>query len=123
MPPLEFVSPDGFTVFVGRNNIQNDNLSFRKARKDDIWFHAQKAPGSHVILSLEGKEPTDTAMEFSASLAAYFSSVKDRGTVEVDYTKVRNLKKPPASRPGFVIYHIYNTVYIKPIDISRLKNK
>jgi len=62
-------------------------------------------------------------MEFAASLAAYFSSVKDRGTVEVDYTKVRNLKKPPASRPGFVIYHIYNTVYIKPIDISRLKNK
>ncbi len=123
LPPLEFVSPDGFTVFVGRNNIQNDNLSFRKARKDDIWFHAQKAPGSHVILSLEGKEPTDTAMEFAASLAAYFSSVKDRGTVEVDYTKVRNLKKPPASRPGFVIYHIYNTVYIKPIDISRLKNK
>ena len=116
LPPLEFSVPDGFKVYVGRNNIQNDNLSFKKASKNDIWFHAQKAPGSHVILSLEGREPTNKAMEFAASTAAYFSSVKDRGMVEVDYTKVRNLKKPPASNPGFVIYHIYNTVYVKAVN-------
>ncbi len=116
LPPLEFEAPDGFKVYVGRNNIQNDNLSFKKASKNDIWFHAQKAPGSHVVLSLEGREATNKAMEFAASTAAYFSSVKDRGMVEVDYTKVRNLKKPPASNPGFVIYHIYNTVYVKAVN-------
>lgn len=113
LPFLEFDAPDGFRVFVGRNNLQNDQLSFKKASKNDIWFHAQKAPGSHVILSLEGREPTAAAMEFAASTAAYFSSVKERGMVEVDYTTVKNLKKPPASNPGFVIYHIYNTLYVK----------
>ncbi len=116
LPFLEFTSPDGFKVYVGRNNIQNDKLSFKTASKNDIWFHAQKAPGSHVILSLEGNEPTNTAMEFAATCAAYFSSVKDSGMVEVDYTKVKNLKKPPASNPGFVTYHIYNTVYIKAVN-------
>lgn len=113
LPFLEFDAPDGFRVFVGRNNLQNDQLSFKKASKNDIWFHAQKAPGSHVILSLEGREPTAAAMEFAASTAAYFSSVKERGMVEVDYTTVKNLKKPPASNPGFVIYHVYNTLYVK----------
>ncbi|MBR3768420.1 MAG: NFACT family protein [Clostridia bacterium] len=113
LPFLEFDSPSGFKVYVGRNNIQNDNLSFKKASKNDIWFHAQKAPGSHVILSLEGKEPEARDMEFAAETAAYFSSVKDRGMVEVDYTKVRNLKKPVGANPGFVIYHVYNTLYVK----------
>ena len=116
LPFLEFDAPDGFKVYVGRNNIQNDNLSFKKASKNDIWFHTQKAPGSHVILSLEGREATNKAMEFAATCAAFFSSVKDRGMVEVDYTKIKNLKKPPASNPGFVIYHIYNTVYVKAVD-------
>lgn len=113
LPFLEFVSPGGFKVFVGRNNIQNDNLSFKKASNNDIWFHSQKAPGSHVILSLEGREPAPRDMEFAAETAAYFSSVRDRGMVEVDYTKVRNLKKPAGANPGFVIYHIYNTLYVK----------
>lgn len=113
LPFLEFIAPDGFKIYVGRNNLQNDNLSFKKASKNDIWFHAQKAPGSHVVLSLEGKEPTPRAMEFAAQTAAFYSSVKDRGMVEVDYTKVKNLKKPTASNPGFVIYHVYNTLYVK----------
>ena len=115
LPFMEFPAPDGFKVYVGRNNLQNDSLSFKKAAKNDIWFHAQKAPGSHVV-SLDGMEPTNRAMEFAASCAAFFSSVKDRGLVEVDYTKVKNLKKPPASKPGFVIYHIYSTVYVKAED-------
>lgn len=121
LPVLEFSAPDGFKVYVGRNNLQNDMLSFKKALKNDIWFHAQKAPGSHVILSLEGREATPAAMEFAAETAAFFSSVKDRGMVEVDYTKVRNLKKPPASNPGFVIYHIYSTLYVKALNPERDK--
>lgn len=115
LPPLKIDAPDGFTVYVGRNNLQNDELSFRRSQKNDIWFHAQKAPGSHVVLSCDGREPTENAMEFAASTAAYYSSVRERGTVEVDYTKVRNLKKPPSARPGYVIYHVYNTVYVRAV--------
>ena len=114
MPPLEFDAPDGFKVYVGRNNIQNDKLSLKTAMKADLWFHIQKAPGSHVILSLEGREPTEKAMEFAAKTAAYYSSGREAGAVEVDYTEVRNLKKPVGSKPGFVIYHIYNSVLVKP---------
>ncbi len=113
LPPLKFTSPNGFTVLVGRNNTQNDDLSFKKASKNDWWFHAQKAPGSHVILVCNGAEAPEADMEFAAKTAAWFSSVRERGSVEVDYTKVRNLKKPPASRPGYVIYHVYQTVYAK----------
>lgn len=116
LPPLSFVSPSGYTVLVGRNNLQNDSISFKKARKTDLWFHTQKAPGSHVILCTEGLEPAEADIEFAACTAAFFSSVRARGTVEVDYTKAGNLKKPPASRPGFVIYHVYNTLYVKASD-------
>ncbi len=116
LPPLEFLSPNGFKVYVGRNNLQNDRLSLKTAAKNDWWFHAQKAPGSHVVLSVEGREAPVEDMEYAAALAAHFSSVRERGSVEVDYTQIRNLKKPPASAPGFVIYHVYKTVLIQPID-------
>ncbi|MBQ8210295.1 MAG: NFACT family protein [Clostridia bacterium] len=119
VPPLEFTSPDGFKVFVGRNNIQNDKLSLKTAAKTDLWFHIQKAPGSHVILSLEGKEPTDTALEFAAKTAAYYSSGRQSGAVEVDYTQVRNLKKPAGAKPGYVIYHVYNSILAKPENPER----
>lgn len=114
MPPLEFDAPDGFRVYVGRNNIQNDKLSLKTAMKSDLWFHIQKAPGSHVILSLDGREPTEKAMEYAAKVAAYYSSGREAGAVEVDYTEVRNLKKPVGAKPGFVIYHVYNSVLVKP---------
>lgn len=113
LPPLEFTAPSGKRVLVGRNNTQNDSLTHKKAAKTDMWFHAQKAPGSHVILCLEGEAPDEKDMEFAASVAAFYSSVKSRGTVEVDYTQVKNIKKPPSSLPGFVIYHVYSTMYIK----------
>ena len=116
MPPLEFTSPNGFTVYVGRNNLQNDRLSLKTASKNDWWFHVQKAPGSHVVLSLEGNEAQVADMEFAAAVAAHFSSCATGGLVEVDYTQVRNLKKPPASAPGFVIYHVYKTMRIQPLD-------
>ncbi|MCD7827160.1 MAG: NFACT family protein [Clostridiales bacterium] len=119
MPPLEFTSPDGFKIYVGRNNLQNDKLSLKTALKNDLWFHIQKAPGSHVILSLDGKEPTDEAMEFAAKTAAYYSSGREAGAVEVDYTRVRNLKKPAGAKPGYVIYHEYNSVLVKPEEPKR----
>ena len=113
VPPLEFHSPDGFRILVGRNNLQNELLTFKKARKTDYWFHAKKAPGSHVILEADEKTPSETAMETAARLAAWYSSLRERGMVEVDYTQVKNIKKPPAARTGYVIYHVYNTMYVK----------
>ena len=115
MKPLEFISPNGSRVLVGRNNTQNDALTFKISSKNDIWFHAKKAPGSHVVLVCSEKEPLPEDIEFAAGVAAWYSSVRERGSVEVDCTKVRNIKKPPASRPGFVIYHVYSTLYVKAI--------
>ncbi len=105
----EFTSPGGFRVAVGRNNLQNDELTHRVAGRRDIWFHVQKAPGSHVVLFTDGKKPGDEDMEFAASLAVQFSS-KRGGSAEVDYTEVANIKKPGGARPGFVIYHVYNSM-------------
>ncbi len=120
LPPFSFSSPDGFRVLVGRNNLQNDRLSFKTAKKTDLWFHVQKAPGSHVILCLDGAEPTDASCEFAAGLAVWFSSVRERGKAEVDYTQIRNLRKPPAAAPGYVIYHIYKTIYAQAIKPKSL---
>lgn len=117
LPPLEFTSPNGFTVFVGRSNLQNDKLTFKTAKKNDIWFHVQKAPGSHVILCVNENTPSDEDYEYAAGLAVWFSSVRDRGTAEVDYTLVKNLKKPPAANPGYVIYHVYKTIYAKAVKV------
>lgn len=121
LPPLEFNAPDGFKITVGRNNTQNDMLTFKKAAKTDMWFHVKNAPGSHVILTLNGEKATECAMEFAAETAAYFSSVRERGMAEVDYTMIKNIKKPPAAKPGYVIYHVYNTAYVKATD--PLKNE
>ena len=115
LPPLCFAAPNGFRVLVGRNNIQNDTLSLKTAKKTDLWFHVQKAPGSHVVLCLDGAESTPEACEFAAGLAVWFSSVRDRGKAEVDYTQVKNLKKPPAANPGYVIYHVYKTIYAQAV--------
>ena len=105
----EFTSPGGFRVAVGRNHLQTDELTHRVAGRRDLWFHVQKAPGSHVVLFTDGKRPADEDMEFAASLAVRFSS-KRGGSAEVDYTEVANLKKPGGARPGFVIYHVYNSL-------------
>ncbi len=113
IPPFEFTAPSGAVVYVGRNNLQNDALTFKKAGKSDWWFHVKKAPGSHVVLCTQNREASDEDMEFAARTAAWFSSVRDRGMAEVDYTQIKNIKKPPASKPGFVIYHVYNTAYVK----------
>lgn len=116
LPPLEFDAPDGFRIVVGRNNLQNDQITFKKSNKTDMWFHVKNAPGSHVVLMLNGEKPTDKAMEFAAQTAAFYSSVRERGMAEVDYTMIKNIKKPPAAKPGYVIYHVYNTAYVKAAD-------
>ena len=114
LAPDSFVSDDGFLILVGRNNEMNDRLSLKTAAKNDLWFHTQKFPGSHVVVVTEGKEVPETTMRQAAVLAAYHSSARQSSGVPVDYTEVRNLKKPVGAKPGKVIYHVYNTVYVTP---------
>lgn len=114
LPPLEFKTSQGLTVLVGRNNIQNDKLTFKTGRKGDIWLHAQKCPGSHVLLVADGGEVPDDAIVEAAELAAYYSSAKDGTVVTVDYTDVKNIKKPNGAKPGFVVYYTYYSVNVKP---------
>jgi len=115
--PMRFTSPSGYEVLVGRNDRQNDMLTMRMAGKDDIWFHAQKIPGSHVLLVTNGTDLDDiddASIVFAASLAAANSRARQSGKTAVDYTQRKNVKKPPASRPGKVIYDDYFTVYVDP---------
>lgn len=114
LPPLEFKTTQGLTVLVGRNNIQNDKLTFKTGRKGDIWLHAQKCPGSHVLLVADGGEVPDDAIVEAAEIAAYYSSAKDGTVVTVDYTDVKNIKKPNGAKPGFVVYYTYYSVNVKP---------
>lgn len=114
--PREYRAPSGLRVLVGRNNAGNDKLSFRIAGKDDLWFHAQKMPGSHVVLCGAGLDAPDADIEFAAGLAAWFSAGRDATTVEIDYTPVRELRKPAGARPGFVIYHTYYSMSARPLQ-------
>ncbi len=118
LPPLEFKTSQGLTVLVGRNNIQNDKLTFKTGRKGDIWLHAQKCPGSHVLLVADGREVPDDAIVEAAEIAAYYSSAKDGTVVTVDYTDVKNIKKPNGAKPGFVVYYTYYSVNVKPKNIE-----
>lgn len=114
LAPMEYESSDGFTILVGRNNEQNDRLSLKTAAKGDIWLHTQKFPGSHTVIVTEGQEvPEETLIE-AAIIAAYHSRARQSSGVPVDYTQVRNLKKPQGAKPGKVIYHVYNTLYVTP---------
>ena len=114
LPPLRFESTDGFPIYVGRNNQQNDELTFKLARKDDIWCHASKVHGSHVIVSCGGVTPPDDTLTQAAQLAAYYSETGHGQNVAVDMTPVRQVKKIPSGRPGMVIYHSYKTVIANP---------
>ena len=114
LPPLEFKTSQGLTVLVGRNNIQNDKLTFKVGRKGDMWLHAQKRPGSHVLLLSDGGEIPDDAIVEAAEIAAFYSSAKDGTIVTVDYTDVKNIKKPNGAKPGFVVYYTYYSVNVKP---------
>ena len=111
--PFHFVSEDGFDIYVGKNNFQNDYLTFEFANGNDWWFHAKKMPGSHVILRTEGREVPDRAFEEAARLAAKYSTARDAEKVEIDYTLKKNVKKPAGAKPGFVVYY---TNYSMVID-------
>lgn len=112
--PLEFRSSDGFPIFVGKNNRQNDQLSLKSAHKNDIWLHIQKAHGAHVIIECGGAEVPDATVTEAAMLAAYYSEAKQGQNLPVDVTPVRFLRKPNGAKPGMVVYDRYRTVYVTP---------
>ena len=114
LQPMRFESTDGYPIYVGRNNRQNDELTFRLARKDDLWLHAQKVHGSHVIISCGGTKPPDDTVTQAAQLAAYYSEHSGGQNLPVDVTPVKQVKKVPGAKPGMVIYHTYNTVIVNP---------
>ena len=114
LPPMRFESTDGFPIYVGRNNRQNDELTFRLARKDDIWCHASKVHGSHVIISCGGATPPDNTVTQAAQLAAYYAETGGGQNIPVDVTPVKQVKKLPGGKPGMVIYHTYRTVVANP---------
>lgn len=113
--PLHFVSPDGFDIYVGKNNTQNDYLSLKFANTSDWWFHTKNIHGSHVIIKLGlDKEVPHATIVFAAQLAAYYSKARSSSQVPVDYTQIKNVKKPRGAKPGMVIYDGYNTIYVSP---------
>ena len=112
--PMRFESTDGYPIYVGRNNRQNDELTFRLARKDDLWLHAQKVHGSHVIISCGGTKPPDDTVTQAAQLAAYYAESTGGQNIAVDVTPVKQVKKTPGGKPGMVIYHTYRTVIVNP---------
>lgn len=114
LPPLEFVSSDGFRILVGRNNVQNDILTLKTAKNYDMWLHVQKQAGSHTVICSDNKEITETAIREAAIIAAYHSKSAESSSVAVDYTLIKNVKKPVGAKPGKVIYNTYNTVYVTP---------
>ena len=114
LQPMRFESTDGYPIYVGRNNRQNEELTFRLARKDDIWCHASKVPGSHVIISCGGTTPPDDTLTQAAQLAAFYSENGSGQNIPVDTTSVRQVKKLPGGKPGMVIYHTYSTVIVNP---------
>ena len=114
VPPMRFESTDGYPIYVGRNNKQNEELTFKAARKDDIWLHATKVHGSHVIISCNGTKPPDDTITQAAQLAAYYSEHTGGQNLPVDVTDVKQVKKIPNGKPGMVIYHTYRTVIVNP---------
>ena len=114
LSPMRFESTDGYPIYVGRNNRQNDELTFKLARKDDIWCHASKVHGSHVIISCGGTTPPDDTITQAAQLAAYYSETSGGQNIPVDVTAVKQVKKIPNGKPGMVIYHTYRTVIANP---------
>jgi predicted ribosome quality control (RQC) complex YloA/Tae2 family protein len=116
LQPMRFESTDGIGIYVGRNNRQNDELTFKLASKGDIWLHAQKVHGSHVIIAANGRAVPDDTITQAAQLAAYHSELRLGKNVPVDVTPVKQIKRPPGAKPGMVIYHTYRTVIVNPYE-------
>jgi len=117
--PLHFISSDGFDIYVGKNNTQNDYLTLRFANSSDLWFHTKQIHGSHTVIKLgiDKNVPDRTILE-AAQLAAYYSKARESSQVPVDYTQIKNVKKPNGAKPGMVIYDNYNTIYVTPKNLQ-----
>ena len=118
--PFHYISSDGFHMYVGKNNFQNEELTFKFATGNDWWFHAKGIPGSHVIVKSEGQELPDRTFEEAGRLAAYYSKGRDAEKVEIDYIQKKQVKKTPGGKPGFVIYHTNYSLLIDP-DIRNIQ--
>lgn len=118
--PFHYISSDGYDIYVGKNNYQNDELTFKTATGNDWWFHAKKIPGSHVIVKSRNEELPDRTFEEAARLAAYYSKGKEQDKVEIDYLQRKNVKKPAGAKPGFVVYYTNYSMAIDS-DISGIK--
>ena len=114
--PFKFTAPDGTTILVGKNNYQNDRLTFKVSNPGDIWLHTQEIPGSHVIIRCDGEEPAEDTLLLASYLAVHFSQAANSSKVPVDYTRCRFVKKPAGAKPGFVIFTNQNTLYVTPED-------
>ncbi|SEF68206.1 Predicted component of the ribosome quality control (RQC) complex, YloA/Tae2 family, contains fibronectin-binding (FbpA) and DUF814 domains [Caloramator fervidus] len=112
--PHHYISSDGYDIYVGKNNIQNDYLTLKFAKEDDIWLHTKNIPGSHVIIKSKNGKVSDTALIEAAHLAAYYSKARESTNVPVDYTERKNVKKPSGSKPGMVIYYTNKTIFVTP---------
>ena len=119
--PLHYISSDGYDMYVGKNNLQNEELTFKFAGGGDWWFHAKGIPGSHVIVKTKGDELPDRTFEEAARLAAYYSKNRTSEKVEIDYIQRKHVKKPNSGKPGFVIYHTNYSMMIEP-DISHIRS-
>jgi len=114
--PHRFVSSDGFEILVGKNNVQNDNLTLKTAAVNDIWLHTKNIPGSHIIIRCNTKSVPQSTIQEGAMLAAYFSKARNSANIPVDYCPRKNVKKPRGSKPGMVTYEKYRTLYVTPLE-------
>ena len=114
--PHQFISSDGFTIYVGKNNKQNDYLTLKLSSSKDIWFHTKGFPGSHTVIAAKGQTVPDTTLNEAACLAAYYSKARGSAQIPVDYCIIKNVKKPSGAKPGMVIYENYNTAYVTPSE-------
>ena len=122
--PIHYISSDGFSIFVGKNNRQNDELTLKTAKTNDMWLHTKNIPGSHVIIQSNGNDIPETTINEAALLAAFYSKGKNSSLVPVDYTLKKFVKKPAGAKPGMVIYTTNKTCYITPDEqlVSKIEN-
>ena len=118
--PFHYISSDGYHIYVGKNNFQNEELTFKFATGNDWWFHAKGVPGSHVIVKSEGDDMPDRTFEEAGKLASYYSKLRGQEKVEIDYIQKKHVKKPAGGKPGFVVYYTNYSLMIDS-DISGIQ--
>ena len=125
LPPIKFISSDGYEIRVGRNNKQNDKLTCKDSDKLDIWLHTKDITGSHTVISCNGEEPPLRTIEEAAIIAAFHSKGRNSSQVPVDYTLIKYVKKPGGAKPGMVIFTNNKTLYVKPDEelVNRLREQ